>query len=281
VPARRDTRALARAAYLLGARHRQARRQPVGEVGRVRPLASVADPDGRRTIRAYADGRVAHQVVPALRDPEVWRHPLVAGAFDAALRRDLLAAADDLPALVDELSAAPHLPAHGDATPNNLLVDPSRPELVLIDFGFWGPAPIGFDLGQLLIGELQLGERPAAELAANEPACLAGYVRGLRDEGCTVPEPVVRRAHALQMLLFCGLSSLPLDDLGGPPTPERLRVARERAAGARFVLDLLAQSATGTPSTSARNPAAPSRPDGPLPAPGVIASGRSVTPART
>ena len=63
----------------------------------------------------------------------------------------------------------------------------------MIDFGFWGPAPLGFDLGQLITGEVQLGERPAAALPGDEQECLAAYVAGLRAEGCDVDVAAVER----------------------------------------------------------------------------------------
>lgn len=234
VAARWDRAALVRAAHLLGR---------LAASPRVRPLATVADPGGHRTIRSYAEGRVELQVVPALRDDAIWRHPVVAPAFDDALRRDLVAAAGTLTAFVDEIEALPHGTAHGDACTRNLLVAADRPELVMIDFGFWGPAPFGFDLGQLLVGEVQLGERPAAELPADERECLAAYVAGLRAEGCAIDTATVERGAALAMLLFAALPSLPFDLLDAPPTPAAVEISRQRAAAARFVLDLVAATA--------------------------------------
>ena len=148
-----------------------------------------------------------------------------------------------LPAVADELEALPYGVAHGDACTRNLLVAADRPELVLIDFGFWGPQPFGFDLGQLLLGEVQLGERPAAALPDDERACLAAYLDGLRAESCTVDAATVRRAHALQMLLFTALPALPFELLDRPPTPALVDFARGRAAAARFVLGLVAVTA--------------------------------------
>lgn len=234
VPVRWDRAALARAARLLGR---------LAASPRVRPLATVADPAGRRTIRTYTENRLVHQLVPALHDDGLWRHPLLAATFDDALRRDLVAAAADLPAVVAELEAAPQGVAHGDAVTRNLLVAADRPGLVLIDFGFWSRAPIGFDLGQLLIGEVQLGERPAAELPGNAQDCVRAYVAGLRDEGCDVAETVVRRASALQALLFCALPAVPFELLGEEPTPALAALCRERAAAARFVLDSVTATA--------------------------------------
>jgi hypothetical protein len=231
VSARWDRAGLARAAHLLGR---------LAASPRVRPLAAVADPHRASTPRTYVEGRIALQVVPALHDPAIWRHPLVAAAFDGALRRDLVAAADRLPAVVDELEALPQGAAHGDACTRNLLVAADRPELVLIDFGLWRPGALGFDLGQLLLGEVQLGERPAAALPDDEAACLEAYLAGLAAEGCSVDIATVRRGHALQMLLFSALPSLPFELLDAEPTPASLAISRERSAAARFVLDLVA-----------------------------------------
>ncbi len=111
---------------------------------------------------------------------------------------------------------------------------------MLIDYGFMGPGPLGFDLGQLLIGEVQLGEREADCLPGLEARCLAAYVEGLHSEGCEAAPELVQRAHALQMLLFSGLSAIPFEHLGKPPTAKLQRIARERAQAARFMLDLVA-----------------------------------------
>jgi Phosphotransferase enzyme family len=231
VAARWDRTALARAAHVLGR---------LAASSRVRPLATVADPGQHRSLRTYAEGRLALHVVPALHDGEIWRHPVVAAAFDDTLRCDLVAAADTLPAVVAELESMDHGTAHGDACARNLLVAADRPDLTLIDFGFWGPQPYGFDLGQLLLGEVQLGERPAAALPDDERACLAAYVDGLRVESCDVDVAAVERSLALVMLLFGALPSLPFELLDAPPTPAAIEIARERAAAARFVLDLVA-----------------------------------------
>jgi hypothetical protein len=216
-----------RAAYLLGR---------LAASPRVRPLNLIGSQD---VVRRYAHGRVEYQVVPTLRDEELWRHPLVAEAFDSQLRRRILASADALPAILAELDRAPLGTAHGDASPRNLLVEHGSPHaFVLIDFGFWSQAPLGFDLSQLLLGEVQLGERPATELPELENVCLDAYVAGLRAEGCEATFEAVRRAHALTMLLFWGLSAVPIEIMfGAPPPPPDAFVERARAA--RFVLDLV------------------------------------------
>jgi hypothetical protein len=224
---------LSEAAYLLG---RLAARPAVQE------LAGIGNFADGHPVRAYLDGRLSHQVLPILRSDDIWRHPLVAMTFDAELRERLLAAADLVGKYVDELEQLPTGAAHGDACTNNLLVRPDG-TLVLIDFGFWAPEPLGFDLSQLVLGDVQLGRTPADELPAIDRACTAGYVEGLRAEGCDVDAAVIRRAHALLMLIFSGLSSIPFEFLGGPPTEEVRRLAANRATAARYILDLVDDTA--------------------------------------
>ncbi len=223
-----DADRFARAAYLMGrfaASPRVVERADVGEF----PF----------TIQTYLDGRLAGQVLPALRDEGVWRHPLVAGAFDDDLHTRLLRAADAAPAYVAELLSLPRYAAHGDACPNNLLVVDGYDGFVLIDFGYMTPEPIGFDLGQMLVGDVQTGRIAAAALGEIEEAILPAYTDGVRAEGVETTEEAVRRAHALHLMVFSGLSTLPLEYLEQEPTPELHAVAAERAAIARFALDLL------------------------------------------
>ncbi len=217
------------AAYLLGR---------LAASPRVRPLSRLGE-DIHRSARTYANGRLAAQILPLLRDEATWRHPLVAGAFDAKLRRRLLAAADASPSYVEELERTPLGTAHGDACPNNILRVAGSPELVLIDFGFWSTQPLGFDLGQLLVGDVQIGRQPASSLSGREVGCLPAYVAGLRAEGCDVAPEVVERAHALHLVLYTGLSALPAELFGRPPEPAHHATADERAATATFILDLL------------------------------------------
>ena len=229
---------LARAARLLGR---------LAASPRVRPLASVGEADGRRGVRSYAEGRLAGQVVPLLRADELWQHPVLTATFDLALRERLLTQLDRVDEHVAWLETVPDGAAHGDACTNNVLVQAGSDDLVLIDYGFWSTQPIGFDLGQLLLGDVQIGRRPAATLDAVERACLPAYVDGLHDEGCDLPLDVVRRAHALQMLIFSGFSSFMLEGLldplgrngGGDGQDDLLEQAAERARITEFVLDLV------------------------------------------
>ena len=110
---------------------------------------------------------------------------------------------------------------------------------MMIDFGFWGRAPVGFDLSQLLVGDVQIGRRGADDLAEVDEAIVAAYVAGLRAEGCEIPEEQVRRSHALCLLIMTGLSTVPFDLFDGPVDARTMQIAADRAELARFALDLV------------------------------------------
>ncbi len=224
-PATWDRRRYERAAYLLGR---------LSGSRDLAPLASLREVDW--TLATYVEGRVEVQVLPMLLSDELWQHPLCAGFEDLVER--LRATGRRAAELATEADALPALLSHGDACPNNLLAGEDD-DFVMIDFGFWGAAPVGFDLTQLLVGEVQLGRRGTDDLADLDDALVTAYVAGLRDEGCEVPEEQVRRGHALCMMVMTGLSTVPFDLFDAPLTPETQRIAADRAQLARYALDLL------------------------------------------
>lgn len=228
VPAKWDTARFEHAAYLLG--------RLAASPG-VRERADVGQFEW--TVLDYLHGRLTHQVVPILWDPDVWQHPLTAQAFDDSLRERLQAVANRVEELGEELAGLPVTTVHGDACPNNMLVTSDDDGFVLIDYNFFGPGPVGFDLGQLLVGDIQIGRQLSSTLQTVENAILPPYVEGLHAEGCEVTLDVVRRAHALHLMLFTGLSTLPFEHLDEPPTQTLHRIAADRATIARFSLDLL------------------------------------------
>jgi hypothetical protein len=50
----------------------------------------------------------------------------------------------------------------------------------MVDLGFCGKAPLGTDLGQLVLCEVQTSERYAADLPDIEAACLPADVAGVQ-----------------------------------------------------------------------------------------------------
>lgn len=222
----------ARAAHLLGR---------LAASHRVAELARVGCHDW--TVHHYVTGRLEHQVLPALMSDDLWRHPLVAAGFGPDLRDRIRAAAARAGEYGEELGALPLLTAHGDSSPNNLLPDVATDSFVLVDYGFWNSAPVGFDLSQLIVGDVQIGHRSAALLAETEAVCVPAYTEGLRAEGSDLDEHTVLRGHALKLLLFTGLSSVPLEHLDADPTPGLVALVEDRARIALHSLDLV--EATG------------------------------------
>lgn len=201
----------------------------------VAPLAGLRDIDWNLT--SYTFGRVAVDVVPMLMSDEVWQHPLCS-SFDETLRDRLREAAGRAVPLAAEGDSLPRLTSHGDACPNNLLAGHGD-GLMMIDFGYWGSAPVGFDLQTLLVGDVQIGKRSAETLAEVDETIIPAYVEGLRAEGCDIPEEVVRRGHAIRSLLMTGISTVPVDLFDRPTSEELQRVADDRALIARYCLDRL------------------------------------------
>ncbi len=185
-PVEWDLARYTRAAYLLG-------RTAASE--RVRPLADVGDFEW--SVWNYVHGRIDVDILPGLAERPT---------LDPDLHARLLAAAALVPAYAEELMAFPRVAGHGDACPNNLLPGPDIDSFVLIDFGFWMSSPLAFDLGQLVAGDVQLGRCGITDLTGLDEACVAAYTRGLAEEGMVCDVADVRRAHALQLFLFVGIS---------------------------------------------------------------------------
>ena len=142
--------------------------------------------------------------------------------------RSLLSEMDDLP------SSLPH----GDAAPVNLLRPVGEPDtLVAIDWAFGCQLPLGFDLGQLLVGEAEGGRVDPGDLAALLDVILPAYADGLRDEGVDVPEATLRRGLVCSLGTRTLWGAYPFEDTEGPASEEQVAQLRLRAAFGRFVLD--------------------------------------------
>jgi aminoglycoside phosphotransferase (APT) family kinase protein len=97
------------------------------------------------------------------------------------------------PGLLDRLDGLPQTYAHGDASPQNLLIPVGdRSTRMVIDWGLEKPVPVGFDLGQLLIGLVHADEMPVRAMPGVEAAIGPAYCAGLAAEGAVVDESTVR-----------------------------------------------------------------------------------------
>ncbi|WP_374456344.1 phosphotransferase [Nocardioides sp.] len=190
-------------------------------------------------IRSFVVGRLGHTTLPVLGDEAVWQHPAVAEHF-GPLRSRLAEVAGRLDALADEYAALPHLAAHGDACPNNLMRHVGDDGFTLIDFGFWRPQPVAYDLSQLLVGEIQMRRLDADGLPERAAACLEAYADGLAAEGGSVDADVLRRSHAVSLALFNGLPSIPAEALAEEDQEAAAHHVAQRAAMAAYSFDVLA-----------------------------------------
>ena len=240
-----------RAAYLLG--RLAARRKEGAEVNRRLPEVCRVAP-GCGWLRYYTERRILRGAVPALCGEELWRHPAVVAAMqrlaDPDLPGQLRALAACVPQLLDLLDTLPQTHAHGDASPQNLLLPASEPDtVVVIDWGFGTLLPVGFDLGQLLAGLAQAGEADPGELAAIDPVIFQGYLDGLREEGYDVAASVVRTGYIGGLAARSALCTLPMELLlASTEAAEDTVTAFERGLRlARVLVDLAAELPSNTP----------------------------------
>ncbi|WP_405061492.1 aminoglycoside phosphotransferase family protein [Kribbella sp. NBC_01505] len=228
-----------RAAYLLG--RLSARRQP-HLVEPLLPRGTVTTPG--IALRYYTGGRVLMSAVPALANPETWKHPLLAEAVsnlgDHKLRDDLLALSARLPAVLDALDALPQCYQHGDASPQNLLVPQGSPdEFVVIDWGFDCPQAVGFDLGQLLVGLAHAGELSPDALPAVHKVILKAFLSGLAEEGMQVTEEQVLYGYLGSLCARATFTALPLEEITKPTDPITAALFEQRVQLTRALVDLV------------------------------------------
>ena len=163
---------------------------------------------------------------------------------DPDLPSDLLGLGAQLPRILDMLDALPRTYAHGDASPQNLLLPASEPDtVVVIDWGLGTLLPVGFDLGQLLVGLASSGQTDPLFLAAIDAQIFPAYLDGLAAEDFKVESAQVRAGYVGGLAARSALCALPLELLGGSgPAGEiealmttRLRLTRVLVEMAREV----------------------------------------------
>lgn len=208
-------------------------------------LEAAGDAD---RLRLFVESACTLVFIPRLMGEDLWSIPAVAEAASPRLIQGLRTLAGRAHSLVDQIPALPAVAAHGDASPQNLLVE-SRDSgpggstgFAVIDWGMFGLACAGYDLGQLLAGRVNEGTMQGRELYRLEPLCLRAYCEGLADSGTEVPESVVRRGHALSMALLSGLTAAASPRVDEPDSEELHSHMAGRLEMAEFVLDLLAST---------------------------------------
>lgn len=224
-----DTARFAKAAELLGrasARLTERDALPVQTRTPVGPLA------------VFYDSYLVPLILPALQSDDLWAHPLLKSA-DATLRTDLTELASRLPGVLERLADLPQVMAHGDASPQNLLIPADQPDtFVAIDWSFGGMTPAGEDLAQLLLGLAHAGQLELSELTALRPILLTAFAAGLRAEGRDHAEADLAYALDGGLLFRSAFTALPLVRLQEPLTDELAETFRSRLAMTRYLVDL-------------------------------------------
>jgi Phosphotransferase enzyme family len=228
------------AARLLG--QLAARRRAGAEVNAALPELARKPQDS--ALRFYTQARVLTGVLPTLRADGIWRHPVlreaVATMDDAALPTDMLALGERLPRLLDRLDALPLTYAHGDASPQNLLLPAAEPgTIAVIDWGFGTLLPVGFDLGQLLVGLAHAGLTDVSMLPAIDAAIFPAYLDGLAAEDYKVDPAEVRTGYLGSLAARSALCAIPAEQLGSEPaTAETVRLFAQRLSLTRLMLEM-------------------------------------------
>lgn len=205
----------------------------------------IEEPRRPDRLRYFLAGVGEAVLIPAIKGQELWQHPAVAASSDRALVRGLRSLADQSHSLVDEMVTLPVLAAHGDACPQNLLIEGVDPvtgltNFAVVDWGMFGQVCAGYDVAQLLAGLVNEGALPGPALERLEPVCLDAYCDGLREAGSPVTRAQVRRGLAISMAVFCGLTAIMSDRLGEGDSDEIRALMAGRLHMVRFVLKLLA-----------------------------------------
>src|SRR5207302_677641 len=120
----------------------------------------------------------------------IWAHPDVRAGFAPDARDRLRRLWVDRRAILDRLLARPHTLCHLDAFRKNLFDRDG--ETVAIDWSYVGLAPIGAEVGHLVMGSVAFAEHghDTRRLAS---AALDAYLDGLRDSEWQFEERDVRQ----------------------------------------------------------------------------------------
>ena len=225
-----------RTAYLLG--RLAARRREGARVNEQLPTRCRAASRTSSLCR-YVRQRVLGLEARIVQDASRWRTARMVEALaalgDQRLAVDLPALVSRIPTILDRLVGLPQTFVHGDASPQNMLIPVADRSLrVAIDWGgFCTLLPVGFDLGQLLIGLAHAGEVEVSELPALQDAILEAYCAGLANEDYDVPPDEVRLGFLGSLVCRSGLGALPLDppeaaiaSLTNAELTQRLQLAR-------------------------------------------------------
>ena len=126
-------------------------------------------------------------------------HPAVQKMFPGITLALTLAMWEEHTRMLKVLDGLPQTFCHQDAFGRNLF---SRGEQVVgIDWGYAGIAPLGAELAPLVGMASSLAGVPSSQLRSVDQACFEGYLQGLREAGWTPDARQVRLGYILTVVL--------------------------------------------------------------------------------
>jgi hypothetical protein len=137
-----------------------------------------------------------------------WDHPLLRSRLPTSARSAFAGLMEAAEPLLDRLDALPRTVAHQDTQWNNLFREtgPEGRRTVVIDWSFFGTAPVGEDLGHHIGVNVFFGCVQPRVAEEHAKTATGAYLEGLRAYGWQGDEEPVRFAAdataALQMLSF-------------------------------------------------------------------------------
>lgn len=197
------------AARLLG--QLAARRQAGAQVNEALPAVARNAHDGGSALRFYASRRVFGGMLPVLQSGQVWQHPVLQEALrltgDQQLPADIVALGARLPQVLGTL------------------------------------LPVGFDLGQLLVGLAHADQTDPAAISAIDAEIFPAYLAGLAAEDYKVDPAQVRAGYLGSLAARSALCAIPFEALeNAVPGQQTAAMFAGRMELTRLMLDMTAET---------------------------------------
>lgn len=149
----------------------------------------------RDWLRKYLD-HAAPMVDFLLHNP---RHPSVQSMLPGIALPLSLALWKEHPHMLRVLDQMPQVFCHQDAFERNLFY--RHGQMLAIDWGFAGFAPLGAELAPLIGAAFGLGKFPSSQAKELDQACFEAYLEGLRQAGWQPDAQQVRLGYTLTVML--------------------------------------------------------------------------------
>jgi len=126
-------------------------------------------------------------------------HPTVQLMLPGITLPLMLAVWEEHPRMLKVLDELPQTFCHQDAFGRNLFYHGEQ--VIAIDWGYAGIAPLGAELAPLIGAAFGLGKFPSSQAKELDQACFGGYLEGLRQAGWEPDSRQVRLGYALTVML--------------------------------------------------------------------------------